>query len=251
MDFSNKRILVIGASSGIGKQIAIDLDALGAELVLVSRDREKLETLNKLLKSKEHMVYSCDFSIPSSLQPLCMELKESAIPFDGMVYSAGISKTKALHTISYEDYQSIFNINVFSAMHFTAFLSEKSMHNENGSSIVFISSVTSIRGTIGTSLYNASKGALAAFSCAAAAELARKKIRVNSISPGWTHTPMTDSLEKKLPRSIMEKMREQYLLGFGNPEDVSNLATFLLSPLSKWITGQNIVIDGGATSWIR
>lgn len=248
MDFTNKTILVVGASSGIGRQIAIDLDTNGANLILVSRKKEKLTSLKKTLANDNHAVIECDISSQSALFSLCADIKDNMAPLDGMVFSAGTSKTKSLHTISYADYQAIFDVNVYPAMHLTAFLSGKGMHTE-GSSIVYICSIGSVRGTSGTAIYSASKGALAAFSRTAAVELSRKNMRVNCISPGWTHSPMTESIENKFP-SLMERMETQYPLGFGHVEDTSNMACYLLSPKARWITGQNIIVDGGATSWI-
>ena len=226
-DLTGKNILITGASSGIGRAVAIECSKLGAQLIVTGRDNERLqETLNSLAGDKLE------------------ELVRSIQTIDGLVLSAGINDKTLTKSISAEKIDKMFSINLYSPMFLIKELLKKKKLNVNAS-VVAISSVSSSYSTISNALYAASKGALESFMRVLALEVAPRRIRVNAIKPAAVETPIIASYKLA---DEMELFKKQIPLGrFGKPEEIAYGAIYLLSDAAAWITGTILTIDGGLT----
>jgi len=241
----DKNILVTGASSGIGASCCITCSELGANLILLGRDQRKLEQTLKKLKPGNHSVLSYDLMNIEGIEKALEEPLNKYGKIHGFIHSAGIDITKPLNNLRLIDYQKIFSTNVISGFEIARILSKRKFYAVEGTSYIFIASVFGMLGSPGTIAYSASKGALLAGSRSMAIELAAKKIRVNCISPAIVQTELTDKLFSELPVGSLERIKALQPLGFGSPVDIANACVFLLSDEAKWITGSNLVIDGG------
>jgi len=242
---SNKNIIITGASSGIGKQCAITFSQLGANVILVARNEERLkDTFNKLEKGN-HMIISQDITEYSKLEEIVSTAVEKIGNISGFVYSAGIEMTMPLRSMNYSYYEKIFAINVISGFELARIISKKKYLNEKGASFVFISSVMGILGQAGKVGYCSSKGALISGVKAMALELAKKNIRVNCILPGVVETEMTNKMLENLPEESKKSIINMHPLGLGRPEDIAYACAYLLSDFTRWITGANLIVDGG------
>jgi NAD(P)-dependent dehydrogenase (short-subunit alcohol dehydrogenase family) len=242
-----KRILVTGASSGIGRTCAIELSKLGAQIVLLARNRERLEGTQNLMSGNGHLIETLDLTCSDEIVPRMKALAATSGPLDGLIHSAGISTTLPIRATDSEAFRRIISINLESAFFLCKAFRQKEVRSQTGS-IVLIGSVMSVVGQPGLSAYCASKGALVTMAKALALELAREKIRVNVLAPGHVQTPMVDTVEKRLPEEAMGVIRANHPLGVGRPEDVAFAAAYLLSSAAAWVTGTTLVVDGGYTA---
>jgi NAD(P)-dependent dehydrogenase (short-subunit alcohol dehydrogenase family) len=251
----NKNIIVTGASSGIGKVCAIECAKMGANIILLGRNTERLlevfaeinEVTNDNSKGKI-LYYSID--LLHDLPTLATIIDDAVVKLgkiDGFIHAAGIEKTLPISAMKEIDYENILKVNAISGFDLAKVVSKKKNIAEKGS-FVFISSITAVIGRTGVVGYAASKGALVAGAKSMALELASKNINVNCISPGTILTPMMIKYLDSLQEEEKTKRKEGFPLGLGEPNDVANLAIFLLSDASKWITGQNMIVDGGYTA---
>lgn len=239
-DLTGKNILITGASSGIGRAVAIECSKLGAQLIVTGRDNERLqETLNSLA-GNNHQAILCNLIEFDKLE----ELVRSIQTIDGLVLSAGINDKTLTKSISAEKIDKMFSINLYSPMFLIKELLKKKKLNVNAS-VVAISSVSSSYSTISNALYAASKGALESFMRVLALEVAPRRIRVNAIKPAAVETPIIASYKLA---DEMELFKKQIPLGrFGKPEEIAYGAIYLLSDAAAWITGTILTIDGGLT----
>lgn len=245
LDLTSKTIVVSGASSGIGRACAIACNEQGANVIILGRDQSRLDMTMQKLKNGNCRSYSVDISnyelIPGIIEKAVSEVGQ----ISGFIHSAGIEITQPFQITKPEDYEAIFSINVIAGFELAKNIIKKKHIHPNGASLVLISSVMGILGEPGKVAYCSSKGALVAGIKALALEYAAKKVRVNSISPAIVQTEMVQSLFDNIPEESMNDIIKRHPLGLGLPEDVANTAVFLLSNRSRWITGSNIVIDGG------
>jgi NAD(P)-dependent dehydrogenase (short-subunit alcohol dehydrogenase family) len=242
---SGKTVLVTGASSGIGRVVAQFFSAQGARLVITGRCQDRLsETLDTLV-SNEHVVITAEFSSVASIKELMDEVYLRVGPLDGLVHCAGIMKTLPLQALKEQDFDDSFSVNVKSAQFLTKFLRKKGRFNCDGTSVVFLSSVAATCGEPANSTYAASKAALEGLSKSLAMELSKLKIRVNCLAPGLVKTQMMVGFSKHLSEAQLSNIEQKHPLGLGEPEDVANAAGFLVSDLSRWITGTTLFVDGG------
>lgn len=242
-----KTILITGASSGIGRACAEQCSKAGAVILAFGRDEERLaETINSL--DGEGKAFSVDLTNTDEVDKVMRELEDEGVKIDGVIHSAGISTTLPLRMITPDKIQPLFEVNVSSAIYLSKWVTRKKMVPENGSSIVFLSSVMGSVGEAGKTMYSITKGAVLAASRSMAVELASKKIRVNCISPGVVETPMTDGAVYSRNEEARKKIEDLHPLGLGKPEDVANAAIYLLSDASGWVTGTNLFVDGGYTA---
>lgn len=238
--------LITGATSGIGRDLAIRLSG-DRNLILIGRKETKLDELISQM-SGSHKALKLVIDLDADRRQVALRLAEliqqDDLQIEALVHCAGTSKVMPMRQTDTDSIDTIFNVNVLSAMELIRPLLKK----ENKGSlrnIVLISSLASIRGEKGNAVYAASKGALNALTISLAKELA-PKVRVNSISPGTVETPMTQAF---LDSEAGAAHLQTYPLGVGHCEDITNLVNFLLSDEARWITGQNIVIDGGRSTY--
>jgi 3-oxoacyl-[acyl-carrier-protein] reductase len=234
-----KSILVTGASSGIGKEIAVACSKMGANVFITAR-REKLlrETLS-LMKGEQKNMFPVDLTSEEEIFQLSTLLPK----LDGVVHCAGIGYSKLCRQVQSLDIEKVFSVNFNAPVLLQAQLLKQKKMNKS-SSIVFIVSNATSTANIGNSIYCASKGALLAYANCLKLEVAPRLIRVNCISPGMVRTSLIT--HEGLDEDNFKEDESHYLFKrYGNPEDISGLALYLLSDASSWMTGQNIEISGG------
>jgi NAD(P)-dependent dehydrogenase (short-subunit alcohol dehydrogenase family) len=238
----NKKILITGASSGIGRATSILLSEMGASLILCGRNEQRLkETLYMLSNNNNHTLFVGDLTE----QDLIDSLVNSIDTLNGIVLVAGIVKTIPIKFLKSEELSLIMKTNFESPISLCQKLL-KSKKIQKSSSIVIISSIAgNLIADKGNGAYAASKAALNGICKVMAVELAPQKIRVNCISPGMVNTPMTENELAAVSLDQLKLNEKLYPLGYGEPEDIAASACFLLSNASKWITGTSFVIDGG------
>jgi len=244
-NLKNKNIIITGASSGIGRQCAITFSQLGANVILIARNEERLkDTFNKLKKGN-HLTISQDITEYNKLEEVVNTAVDKVGKISGFVHSAGIEMTLPLRSMRLSYYKKIFSVNVISGFELARIISKKKYLDKNVASFVFISSVMGILGQAGKVGYCSSKGALISGVKAMALELASKNIRVNCILPSVVETEMSKKMFENLPEESKKSIINMHPLGLGKPEDIANACVFLLSNTARWITGTNLIVDGG------
>lgn len=243
-----KKILITGASSGIGAACAVTCAEMGADLLLVARNPERLEHTKSEVESRGRKAYTAcvDVTQADELEQTVAAFVTEHGKLDGFIHSAGIEKTLPVANLKMSDYNDVLKINTFAGFELCKIVSKKKYGNE-GASFILISSITSLIGRPGLTAYSASKGAVNAGIRPIALEIAPKKMRVNAICPGTILTPLMQNFLDSLTEDEQIKRNAGYPLGLGKCEDVANLAIFLLSDEARWITGQSIAVDGGYT----
>lgn len=244
LNLKNK-IIVLAGVGGIGFATAKLISEAGAKLVLVDINYEALEHASELLQEKCLAYYECNFDIVDEIEPLVKKIIQEHGPVDGFVYCVGITESRPLKIATYDSMKRVMNINFFSYVEFIRNLSLKGTFNP-GMSVVGISSVGAILGNPAQTAYSASKAAMNGATRSMAKELAPKGIRVNTIAPGTTDTPMFRQAESSHGDSsaFASRLERQYL-GLCQPEDIANSVLFLLSDMSRMITGSCLGVDGG------
>ena len=241
-----KTIIVTGASSGIGRQCAISCSRMGATVSIFGRDHIRLdETLQLMELPEKHMICAVDLLEYEKVAEYVKKVVANMGRIDGLINCAGISTTLPLNAISPEKMEKFFQTNVIGSMNLTKHFAKSSNFSVAGGSIIFISSVMGVAGENGKTLYSMTKGALIAAVKSMSIELAPRKIRVNCISPGVVETPMSTSAVYSKDEDSLNRIKRLHPLGLGNTGDVANACLFLLSDAARWITGTNLVVDGG------
>lgn len=239
---SGKKILVTGASSGIGRGIAIECSKMGANLLICGRNKERLDEVLSLLEGEGHQSFIGDLVEEMAVNALIGQIDQ----LDGCVFSAGTGVTIPFQFATREKFDTVFNVNFFSQIELLRLLVKKKKMRTN-SSVVYISSIGGVlQFNPGNSVYGASKAALQSMVKFCAHELAPKKIRVNSINPGMVNTPLIKP-GTLTEEQLKEDMEKYPLKRYGEPEDIAYCAIYLLSDASSWMTGHALVIDGGLT----
>ena len=240
-----KIVLVTGASSGIGRGIAVECSKMGAKVVINGRNKERLQKTFDQLEGEGHIQIVADLSIQEDIERLANEVPE----LNGFVNSAGIPKICPVKRIDRQTLEEIMNVNAFGPILLTSQLLRKKKLQKK-SSIVLIASISGVcMANTGEGPYAATKAALAGYTKTAAFELAAQGTRVNTICPGLVPTEiLTLSNEMFSEDQLKETMYGRYpLKRVGTPADIANGAIYLLSDASSWVTGINLVIDGGYT----
>jgi len=244
---TGKTIVVTGASSGIGRSCAIECSRAGARVLLLGRNVDRLRsTLDEMINHDlNHLVYSLDITNYEEVDRLLQQVLDQSIRIHGLVHCAGVSSTTSLRSFQPEKLAQMVSINVTSALYLTKGFTQRRMMPESGQSIVFISSVMGVVGETAKAMYSATKGAINAASRSLAVELAPKNIRVNVISPGVVITPMSSSAPYSRSEESLSEVLKLHPLGLGTPDDVAYACVYLLSNASCWVTGANLMVDGG------
>lgn len=234
-----KRVILTGATGGIGSAIAKCLVNSGVNLVISGTNEEKLTRLNSELGNKANII-QCDLSNLDAAGNLISKAAHSLGGLDGLICNAGITDDKLGIRMSLESWQKVINLNLTST-----FLLNKNGISEmlrGGGSIVNISSVVGSSGNAGQANYAASKAGVVAMTKSLAIEYARKGVRINCIAPGFIKSDMTDKLTDEQKSAILQNIP---MAKMGNPEDLWGVIALLLSDLSKYITGQTFHVNGG------
>lgn len=240
-----KTILVTGASSGIGKQTAIECSKMGANVIITARNEERLKaTLNALSSDngQRHQMLIADLADEEGINSLVEQLPE----LDGVSLNAGIVKTLPVKFINSKDLEQVLNTNMIGPILLTQKLLKKKKIGK-GSSVVFTSSIGGVLiSTIGNTMYGVSKGGLNAFMKGLALEMAHKGVRSNSVNPGFVDTNILAA--GTITEEDLKKNMSHYPLGrFGKPDDIAHAIIYLLSDASAWVTGHTLFVDGGVT----
>jgi len=244
-NLSNKNIIVTGASSGIGRQCAINFSQLGANVIIIARSKERIKKTFKELRKGNHIFILQDITQYDKLEEIVRNTVDKIGKISGFVHSAGIEMILPLKGMHPSYYEKMFAINVIAGFEIAKIISKKKYLDEKGASFVFISSVMGILGQPGRVGYCSSKGALISGVKAMSLELAKKNIRVNCILPGVVKTEMSNKMFQRLSEESKKEIVDMHPLGLGMPADIANASEFLLSDVSRWITGSNLIIDGG------
>ena len=235
--------MITGATSDIGRQICATLEASGHQLFLTDLDEKDLvETKAGLQHPERHLILALDLSeVEKAEQTLSRFINENQIQITNAVFAAGVFAVKPLKLLNYSFVKRIFDIALFSAISFIKVLTSKRVNAANLSRIVFLSSVSAVIGTKGYSAYSAVKAGMLGLMRSLAAELA-PCVRVNAVLPGGIRTRTTSFIYEN-----QDVPDPRYLLGEGQKTDIADMVDFLLSDRSRWITGQEFVVDGGLT----
>jgi NAD(P)-dependent dehydrogenase (short-subunit alcohol dehydrogenase family) len=241
-----KVVLITGASSGIGRACAIRISEAGGAVIITGRNRERLNETRSKLSEGKHFSFVQDLLDLTMTEANISTAVEALGKIDGFIHAAGIEMTMPLRQLTPDHYRKIYNVNIIAGFELAKIISYKRYLSDSGGSFVFVSSVMGFLGKPGLVGYCSSKAALLAGSKAMALELAPKKIRVNNILPGVIEdTEMTRNLFRMLPEESQKDIVRMHPLGLGRTEDVALGSIFLLSDAARWITGADIVIDGG------
>lgn len=235
----SKTILVTGASSGIGRAIAIACASKGMRVILTARNQERLQETMSQMEGDGHIILPADLMDCSQRKALA----EQVPALDGIVHCAGIGSRVLCKMLEAQDVANVMQPNFEAPVLLqTALLQEKKM--QSGSSIVFIASAAATMPSVGNAIYSASKAAIIAYAKCLALELAPRKIRVNCISPAmvWTNLALVGATEEQL----REAEQAYPLKRYAQPEDIAPMAVYMLSEEAAWVTGSNFELTGGA-----
>lgn len=241
MELTGRRIMVTGASSGIGRETAILLSNLGAQVVLLGRDEQRLAETKDNLSGEGHVSISLELREFEKYADAFKQIKETGKKLDGFVHCAGIAKVIPLKVVSANVIQDMFAVNYVSFMELMKHFAKKT--NSDGGSVVCLSAINAHYPQKCMSVYAATKGALEMAVSSLAVELFEKKIRVNAVVPGPIATPMAASFSEVSGEE--SNIVGQQLMALGEPADIANMAAYLLSDASIFITGRKFYVDGG------
>lgn len=238
---SEQRFIVTGASSGIGEDVALLLNKLGATVICIGRNAERLKVLQTKAKNPDNVFCEVkDLTEDIGDLPSYVKfLREKYGKFQGMAFCAGIGGILPLRAVSLDEIHKVFNINYFAPIFMAKGFADRRNHVEKGVSMVFVASAGGIHCDPGMTAYAGSKGALISSVQSISRELAPSGVRVNCVSPTLIETDMADDIARDYAKG-------KYPFGLGHVSDVSNMIVFLLSEKSRWITTQNYIIDCGA-----
>ncbi len=243
-----KVILVTGATSGIGRAVAMACAEAGAVVAAVGRDERRLSELSDELKMRSHVscaVCKADVTRFDEIPDVVSDIVAKCGRISGFVHCAGAASTVPLRTMDAEEYRRLYDVNAVAGFEFARHISSRK-NSENAGSMVFIASVSALKGEAKILGYAASKGAVIAGVQALAAELSRRKIRVNCLCPGLVLDTQTGSgTLTALTETKQAELIGKHCLGPGKADDLTGPAVFLLSDASSWMTGTLLRVDGG------
>ncbi len=242
---SGRTVLVTGASSGIGRAVAQQVASLGGKVVASGRDAGRLDALIAGLPGQGHTAAPLALQDADQVAEWGKSVAERCQGLDAIFHGAGIELIRPVRLTKAAQLQEVLASSLFAAFGLARAAASKGVMRESGGSLLFMSSVAGMRGQAGMTAYSAAKGSIDALVRSLAVELASRHIRVNSLAAGAVRTEMHGRLTRALGPEAEAEYQARHLLGFGEPRDVSDVALFLLSDLSRWVTGATWVVDGG------
>lgn len=236
-----KTVLVTGASSGIGRSTAIECSKMGASVIITARNEDRLRETLSLMEGDNNQMILADLSSIEDIDALVAQIPE----IDGLVNNAGFTKMRPILQVNEQVFKDIMQVNAFAPIMLTQKVIKKKKLIQG--SIIFTSSMAALKSSPANSMYGCSKAAVSNFVRNAAQEFASKKIRVNAVCPSMVETEiMKDNM---LSEEQISASKASYPLGrWGKPEEIAWAIIFFLSDASQWITGTNMIIDGGRTA---
>ncbi|SCG83483.1 3-oxoacyl [Proteiniborus sp. DW1] len=244
MNLNGKVALVTGGSRGIGKAVALKLASLGADIIFsYTSSEEQSKQVQDTIESmgRRALAIRADVSKMNDVEKMIQDGMNYFSKIDILVNNAGITKDNLLMRMSEDEWDNVIDVNLKGVFNVTKCLI-RNMIKQKDCSIINIASIVGVSGNAGQCNYSASKAGVIGFTKSLAKEVGKKNIRVNAIAPGFISTDMTDKLPEKIIDQYLEKITLQRL---GEPDDIANAVAFLASDMSKYITGQVIVVDGG------
>lgn len=248
LNIRDRRFLITGAASGIGKATAQILANLGAELILVDYNEEGLHQFIEQQSSDKLHPLVLDLSEPEQIRPAIENAVKKYGKLNGMAHIAGIPYITPLKAIQREKADKLYRVNQYAAVELIKTFASNKIHSNDGGSAVLISSVYGVVGSAANVAYAMTKAAIIGITKALSIELAPKRIRVNCIAPGFIKTKMMEENSFRFDDEYMQRLNNLHPLGLGEAEDIANGVVFLLSDMSKWMTGAVVNIDGGFTA---
>lgn len=248
LNIRDRRFLITGAASGIGKATTQILANLGAELMLVDYNEEGLHQFIKQQSSDKLHPLVLDLSEPEQIRPAIENAVKKYGKLNGMAHIAGIPYITPLKAIQREKADKLYRVNQYAAVELIKTFASNKIHSNDGGSAVLISSVYGVVGSAANVAYAMTKAAIIGITKALSIELAPKRIRVNCIAPGFIKTKMMEENSFRFDDEYMQRLNNLHPLGLGEAEDIANGVVFLLSDMSKWMTGAVMNIDGGFTA---
>ena len=241
-----KKILITGASSGIGASVAKLASEQGALCIINGRNEERLDQTLKYLTGEGHIAIVSDLQEGNGTELVKKAVKQAG-PLNGFVHCAGIEKTLPFRATQISELREIMAINLETFWEITQELIKSKNYEKEKLSVVGISSVAALYGAPGKTAYAASKGALISLIKSLAAEYASKQMRFNAVCPGYVETPMLDAVKRlyKTEEEFVLSIASKHPLGLGSPEDAASAVIYLLSDASRWVTGSIMNVDGG------
>lgn len=247
LDLSGRTYIITGAASGIGKATSLLISEHGAKLILVDINEDGLRDVASKCKN-ETFVLPLDLTDAEALNSQIKSKIKECGKVNGFVHCAGIPYIATLNTIRPEKADTVYKLNSYAAIELAKVCSNKLYYAGEKGSFVMISSVYGIVGSAANVVYAMSKGGIISTTKALAMELVSKGIRVNCIAPGFVKTPMMDKEQGKFDNEYIQTLNDLHPMGLGEASDIANGILFLLSDMSKWITGAVLNIDGGFTA---
>lgn len=241
---TGRRILVTGASSGIGRACAQVFAGLGARVVVNGRNEERLAQTLASLPGAGHAAAPFDLTECDALPGWIKGLAADGGPLRGIAHCAGVQSSKPVRAVDAAYFDAVMRANTLSALALARGLRQKGC-NDGGGAMALTASVAAFIGQPGNVVYSASKGALVAATRGLAMELLRDNIRVNCVAPAMVETEMMERFRQTTTQEQFDRIVAAHPMGFGKPEDVANAAAFLLSDAARWINGVCLPVDGG------
>jgi NAD(P)-dependent dehydrogenase (short-subunit alcohol dehydrogenase family) len=248
VDFGGRWIVLTGASSGIGRAIAVELTRRSARVLMIGRNEGKLRETEAQLPANAGRIMVQDLHQTDALMSLVRDHARDHGRIYGLCYCAGVVETRPLASFQATGFREMVDVNVTAGLELSRAVCRRDVMTESGGALLFIASIYGSVGMPGQMAYSATKGALHAAARSLAIELARRRIRVNTLSPGLVRTPMTEAAFSVLSKEQVHELEAAHPLGTGTPQDVARAATFLLDPQNAWITGTDLIVDGGYTA---
>ena len=239
-NIKNKKVLITGASGGIGKALCKNYSNQGCKIVFTSSSNERLEDLKKQF-GNDHCYYLLDLANLSNLESNINKISDENKDIDILINNAGVTDDNLLLRMKADQWNNVININLNSNFYIIKSIISNMIRNKSGK-IIGITSVVASTGNPGQSNYTASKSGMIAMYKSLALEVAKRNININLISPGFIESPMTNKLDEVQKNIIMNKIP---MKKFGSGNDIANIALFLSSDLSSYITGQTFHVNGG------